>query len=418
MATEILTDAEVRNAQPRAKPYKLNDGGGLYLLVKPKGPRKERGSKLWRFKYRYAERERLLAIGAYPDVTLEAARDERQKAVKLLKAGRDPVHQRRVERLRAVAESANTFEAVARDWMKENRPHWTQRYSEQVAKVLENHVFRALGPVPVRDIEPADIHALVKQVKSRGVRGKAAPTIALLIRQWAVKIFEHAIAERKADRNPARDVAAPKRPAVRHIKKLERREIPVLVERLMASEALPETKIALRLLLYTFVRPGELRGARWTEFDLDHAEWRIPAERMKRRREHVVPLSRQAVALLRELHARTGEGEFLFPHRDRPADEPMGATTMNRTLEYIGYAGAFSAHGFRSTASTLLNEMGFNPDWIERQLAHKERNATRAAYNRAEHLPERRKMLQQWADFIDGLKAGDNVEPLKAKAAA
>lgn len=410
-----LTDTAVRNSKPREKPYKLGDRDGLYLLVQPGG------AKLWRFKYRLDARpdgrkkEHLYAIGQYPEVSLAAAREETKQARELVGKGKHPVRHRRAEHARRAAEASNTFEAVAREWMGKHRAKWTPYYARQVERFMERDVFPKIGALPMREISAAQLLAIVKAVEKRG-----AETVALLIRQWCSAIFRYAVATLRADTDPAAALkGALHRPTVQHRRPLDRKELPKLMEKIEGG-GYRSTQIALRLLLLLFVRPVELRAAAWEEFDLDAAEWRIPAHRMKMRREHIVPLPRQAVWLLRELHKLTGGQKWLFPNQRRPKTH-MSATTLNRALERLGFNGkesiGFSAHGFRATASTLLNEMGYNPDWIERQLAHAPRNKVRASYNQAQYLAERRRMVQEWADFIDGLGSGGKVTTLHRKRA-
>ncbi len=277
-------------------------------------------------------------------------------------------------------------------------------------RTLVADVFPAAGALPIREVTAAQLLEILHKVEKRG-----AEVVALLIRQWCSAIFRYAVATLRADHDPAAALkGAVHRPKVAHHKPLSRTEISALLAKLDGFAGYATTRIALRLLLLTFVRPGELRRAQWAEFNLDDAEWRIPGERMKMREEHIVPLPRQAVALLRELHKLTGNQPWLFPNHRRPK-ESMSPTSLNRALERLGYGGKFSAHGFRATASTLLNELGYDADWIERQLAHAPRNKVRAAYNHAQYLKERRKMVQEWADFVDA-QASAKVIPIRANA--
>lgn len=384
-----LTDAKVRNAKPTLQPAKLTDGGGLYLLIKPTG------TKLWRYRYRIDGRENVYAIGQYPDISLAQARGDRDAARKLVKKGIHPAHTRKTERLRQSVESANTFQAVAKEWIGKRKSGWSSYYLRQVERGLKANIYPYIGAMPIKSVTAAHILDALQRVEARG-----AETVALLLRQWCSAIFRYAVSTLRADGDPAAALkGAISRSKVQHSKPLSLNEIPGMLNALEVSGGYRTTKIALQLLLLTFVRTIELRGARWTEFDLEGAEWRIPADRMKMREQHIVPLSHQAVRLLRELHTLTGGREYLFPNYRRPK-AVMTATTLNRALERMGYAGRFSAHGFRATASTVLNEMGYRSDVIERQLAHKERNKVRASYNQAEYLEERRKMMQVWADLL------------------
>lgn len=392
----MLTDTQIRNARASAKPYKLIDGRGLYLEVRPTG------AKLWRYRYRIAGKENLFALGEYPTLRLSDARDERAAARELVKQGTHPAHQRRTERLTRHAENANTFEAVAREWMEKRGATWSASYAHQVNSFLADNVFPHIGTLPIRSVTAAQLLTILRRVEDRG-----AKSVALLLRQWCSAIFRYGVSTLRADNDPAAALkGAIQRSRTKHARPLSRSEISDLVKALQNYGGEPTTVIALRLLLLTFVRPKELREAPWTEFNLDRAEWRIPGARMKMKEEHIVPLSRQSVKLLRELHAYNGERQFLFPNRRNPSTF-MSATTLNRALERMGFNGGesigFTSHGFRATASTILNEEGVRSDVIERQLAHEERNKSRASYNRAEHLQERRKLMSMWAGIVDAL---------------
>lgn len=389
-----LTDAKIRNAKPGPKPAKLADGGGLYLEVRPTG------AKLWRYRYRIAGKENLFALGEYPSIALAEARAEHAKARALVRQGVHPSHNRQAERLSNQTANANTFEAVAKEWISKKSPRWTAYYSRQVTRFMESDVFPYVGKLPIRSVTSAHLLEIVRRIEARG-----AVTVALLVRQWSSAIFRYAVATLRADGDPAAALkGAIHRPKVEHHKPLSRSEIVSFIGAVDKYGGYRTTVIALRLMLLTFVRTVELRKGEWSEFDLQNAEWRIPAERMKMREPHVVPLSEQAVVLLRELQTYTGGRGLLFPNYRNPK-ECMTATTLNRALERMGFNGkgsiGFSAHGFRATASTLLNEMGYRSDVIERQLAHSERNKVRASYNHAEYMEERRSMMQDWADFLE-----------------
>lgn len=409
-----LTDAKIRNTKPGDKPIKLADGGGLYLEVRPTG------TKLWRYRYRIAGKENVFALGEYVQapsgetgeqaevrraggmLTLAEARARREECRALVKQGIHPAHHRQAMRMELAAQHANTFAAVAREWIAKKKPRWTPYYLRQVERFLEADVFPYIGELPIRNVTAAHLLEIIRHIEARG-----AVTVALLVRQWASAIFRYAVATLRADADPAAALkGAIHRPKVEHRKPLNREQIAAFLKVLERYGGYRTTVIALRLMLLTFVRTVELRAAQWNEIDFERAEWRIPAERMKMREPHIVPLSRQAVELLRELHTYTGRRGFLFPNYRNP-QTCMTATTLNRALERLGFNGkdgiGFSAHGFRATASTLLNEMGFRPDVIERQLAHAERNKVRASYNQAEYLEERRDMMQRWGDFIDSL---------------
>jgi integrase len=410
-----LTDTRIRTAKASKKPYRLTDSAGLCLEVKPNG------SKLWRLRYRIGGKENMFALGEYGDrpgqCTLADARTERDRARKLVKQGIHPAHSRQALKSANIAEGANTFEAVAREWIAKQQGRWSPYYFSQVERVLKRDVYPYIGSLPVRSVTAAHVLAIIKRLEKGAPTKKGAPTVALLVRQWCSAVFRYAVATLRADGDPVVALkGAIQRPKVRHRKPLSRADIAPFLAAVGKYGGYRTTVIALRLLMLTFVRPTELRAAAWTELDLDRAEWRISAERMKMREAHVVPLSLQAVELLGELKTLTGGQRWLFPNHRRPRSY-MTATTLNRALERMGYAGKFSAHGFRATASTMLNEMGYRPDVIERQLAHKERNAVRAAYNQAQYLAERRDMMQAWASCLDSLVQGANVTPIKRATA-
>lgn len=406
-----LTAAKIRNAKANTKPVKLVDGHGLYLEVKPTG------AKLWRYRYRIAGKENLYAVGEYPAMSLAAARAERDRARELVKQGIHPAHHRQAERLASRAAAANTFEAVAREWIGKKKSGWTPYTLRQVERFMAADVFPYIGSLPIRQITAAHLLAILQRVEGRG-----AETVALNLRQWMSAVFRFAVATLRADSDPAAALrGAVHRPKTEHHKPLSREQIAAFVKALDSYGGHRQTVIALRLLLLTFVRTIELRAARWEEFDFERALWTVPAERMKKREPHLVPLSRQTLVLLRELQSVTGGREYLFPNVRRPASYMTG-TTLNRALEYMGLNGPntidVSGHGFRATASTILHELGYRSDLIELQLAHKERNKVKASYNQAQYLTERAALMQQWADLIDEIAAGDSkVMPIKRSVA-
>lgn len=397
-----LTDAKIRNAKPPSKEKRLErlpDGRGLYLAVS------YTGRKFWQYRYKIGGRENVYSFGDYPLISLAAARDELKIARELVKQGIHPGQQRQTDKLVTQAQHANTFESVACEWIEKRKGDWTPYYLRQVERMMTADVFPAIGKLPIRLVTAAHLLSILRRVEERG-----AETVALLIRQWCSAIFCYAVATLRADADPAAALkGAIHRPKVVHCKPLNHDQIKEFLAALDSYAGYRPTVIALRLMLLTFVRTKELRCAVWSEFDLDKAEWRIPAERMKMRELHIVPLSRQAVTLLRELQTITGGRSLLFPNNRKPNDY-MTATTLNRALERMGFAGkggiGFSAHGFRATASTMLNELGYRSEVIERQLAHAERNKVRASYNQAEYMEERRAMMQQWADLTDQM--GEN----------
>lgn len=403
-----LTVAQIDRAKPAEAPYKLRDGKGLYLEVRPTG------AKFWRYRFRLPGEttEKMFTIGEYGSkpgqCSLAAARDARSAARALVKQGVNPTEHRGQIVTTAVAEGKNTFRAVAREWLDDSKPHWSAKYLSQVEAGLDRDILPTLGDRPIRSITSADVLAIIKARKS-------TPTWALLLRQWVGAIFRYAIAHRRADEDPTYAVRGTiKRPAVKHHAPLKLREIPAFLTALRADTGERQTIIAVELLLLTFVRPSELAKAEWREFALDDALWIIPGKRMKMREDHYVPLSSQAVKLLRELHKLTGHRQHLFPNARDPR-KPMDSGSLNRIFSRIGYGDHVSPHSCRSTASTALNEMGYRFDLIERQLAHAERNKSRASYNQAQYMDERRQMMQQWANVISA-KPGAKVIPLKGAA--
>ena len=397
-----LSDTRIRNQKPTEKPCKLTDSGGLYLEVKPTG------AKLWRYRYRIAGKENVFALGDYPGMKLAEARQAREDARKLVKQGIHPAHQRKADRIQREHEGANTFEAIAREWLDHNAERWTLRTKRQRQRMLERDVFPRIGSLPMRQVTPALVLDTLKRIDTR------APSFAVLAKQCIGGIANYAVSTLRGDSDPSAPLKGVlKVRPVKHKTPLKLSEIPAFVKAIDPLPSYFPNKVALHLVLLTLVRSTEALGARWSEFDFDKAEWRIPAERMKKRRPHTVPLSKQAVELLQRLKAVTGNHEFLFPNRNDPR-RPVSIGVLWKAVESMGYAGKFSPHGIRATGSTVLNEMGFRPDVIESQLAHQERSKTRASYNQAEYLQERSEMMQTWADLIDSLVAGGGkVTPFK-----
>lgn len=403
-----LTEIAVRNAKARAKPARLFDAGGLYLEISPSG------GKWWRFKYRFAEKEKRLSLGVYPEVSLKAARAKRDEARRLLAEGIDPSEHRQQGKSALALKAANSFEMVAREWFAKFSENWVDTHSTKIIRRLERDLFPWLGSRPINSITAPELLSALRRIESRGALETSHRAM-----QNCGQVFRYAVATGRAERDPTGDLrgALPPVKEKHHASIRDPKAIGALLRVIDGYEGSLVTKCALRLAPLLFVRPGELRKAEWTEFNLDAGEWRIPAERMKMREQHIVPLSTQAVAVLRELHALTGARRYVFPGA-RSSSRPMSENTVNAGLRRLGYAkDEMTGHGFRSIASTLLNEQGWHRDAIERQLAHAERDNVRAAYNFAEHLPERRKMMQAWADYLDGLKAGADVIPLHGRAA-
>jgi len=399
-----LTDLAVRNAKPSAKTVRLRDERGLYLEVSPKG------GKWWRLRYTFGGKENMVSCGTYPDTTLKEARERRDEARKLIANGIDPSKARQEEKSEAAAE-ALTLEHVAREWYERFKPKWSASHSLDVIQRLEKNVFPSLGAKAIRDITAPELLAVVRLIEGRG-----AVESARRILQMCGQIFRYAIATGQADRDIAADLRGSLPPAreKHHASLTDPKAVAQLLRALDGYEGAFMVRCALQLAPLVFVRPGELRHAEWSEFDFDKAEWRIPGPKMKMKEQHIVPLSRQAVAILLELRPLTGDGQYVFPSV-RTSARAMSENTVLAALRRMGFTkDEMTGHGFRSMASTLLNELGWNRDAIERQLAHAERNSIRAAYNYAEHLPERRKMMQAWADYLDQLKSGAKITPLHA----
>jgi integrase len=389
-----LSDAKVRNAKPKNKPYKLADGEGLFLVIKPSG------SKYWRLRYFIAGKEKLLALGVYPEISLGDARDRRAQARKLLAAGKDPGEAKKEVKRVTALRSANAFETIAREWYEKRTHEWAPRSAKTMLSRLEQHILPKLGERPVTEITPPEVLEMARVVEARGNLETARRVM-----QICGQVFMYAIATGRAERNPVPDLrGALKTPVAKHYSFLVASDLPDYLKKLKTYDGSVQTRLALRLLLLTFVRTQELRGAQWAEIDWDKADWRIPAERMKMNELHIVPLSKQAIAVLRELQRHSANRPYLFPNEHNPATF-MSENTMLYALYRMGYHSRTTAHGFRSTASTILNEHGFRADVIERQLAHCERDSVRAAYNHAQYLPERRKMMEWWADYLDELAA-------------
>lgn len=404
-----LTDTAVRQAKPTDKARKLFDGRGLYLLILPAG------GKYWRLKYRFAGKEKLLALGAYPDVSLKQARERREAARKTLAAGIDPSAERQAAKAAAIAverRERDTFEAVAREWFGKYSPVWVPGHAETIIRRLERDVFPWLGARPVTEVTAVELLGVLRRIEARG-----ALETAHRIKQIMGQVFRYAIATGRASRDPSGDLrgALPPRRGNHYAALTKPAEAAGLLRAIASYQGSFVVRCALRMAPLVFVRPGELRKAEWSEIDFDNALWRIAADRMKMRREHLVPLARQAVDVLRELHPLTGAGRYVFPGRS--AARPMSENAITAALRRMGYErGEMTTHGFRTMASTMLNEMGWPPDAIERQLAHAERDGVRDAYNRAEYLTERRRMMQAWADYLDGLVADGPGKPLRATA--
>jgi len=391
-----LTDTFVKRKQGNGKVQKHSDGGGLFLYITPEG------KKSWRLAYRYLGKQKLLVIGPYPAISLKEARERREAAKKLLVDNIDPSTAKQEAKAVAASAAKNSFEAVMREWAEKQSGKWTPKSKERVIARLEQYILPALGKRPIKSITAPELLAVLRKMESQGF-----VTSAHIARSECGRIFRYAIATGRAERDVAADLrgAISAMPAVQHFAAVtEPKAIGKLLLDLETCSCTFVMHCALRLAPLVFVRAGELTSAEWSEIDLDAAEWRIPAAKMKMRQTHVVPLSRQAVAILRELHAVTGKGRFVFPSRTNPENHMLSGSPV-LALRGMGYSREdMTMHGFRAMASTVLHEKGFNRDWIERQLAHAERNGVRASYNHAEYLAERRKMMQFWSDYLTELK--------------
>lgn len=400
-----LTDTAVRNAKPTDKPRKLADEKGLFLQIHPNG------SKYWRFKYRFGGKEKLLALGVYPDIGLKEAREKRDKARTLLANETDPGAAKQQAKQARKEAAANSFEAMAQLWLETIAPNIKQKSLEKHQKFLDQDVYPSIGSRPVSEITAPDLLAIIKRIDSRG-----ANDIARRVHSMCGRIFRYAVGHGMCQRDPSRDIELAdilgEARTKHHASITNPKEAGALLRAIDGFTGAFTTRCAMRLAPFVFVRPGELRHAEWSEFDLDKGEWRIPASKMKMKEQHIVPLSKQAVAILREIQPLTGAGRFVFPG-ERTTSRPMSENTINGALRRLGYTkDEMTGHGFRSMASTLLHELGYPHAVIERQLAHGERNKVAAAYNYAEYLPDRRKMMQEWADYLDKLKQGADVVPL------
>ncbi len=408
-----LTDASIRSAKPKDKTFRLFDSRGLYLEINPAG------GKWWRWKYRVGGKEKRLSLGVYPDVSLKLAREKRDAARRQLAKGIDPGHARKAEKLAQAG--AESFETIAREWHAKFSPGWVASHGDRILRRLEKDLFPWLGKRSMLEIKAPELLVVLRRIENRGALETAHRAM-----QNCGQVFRYAVATGRAERDPTGDLrgALPSPKKKHHVSIIEPKRIAELLRAIDSYQGYFVTKCALRLAPLVFVRPGELRQAQWSEIDLEKAEWRIPAERMKMREQHIVPLSRQAIEILRELEpltkreipGRPNTPYFVFPSA-HSLNRPMGENAILGALRRMDYTKEeMTGHGFRSMASTLLHEQGWNHQVIERQLAHAERNSVSAAYNFAEHLPERRKMMQAWADYLDGLKAGAEVIPLFKKA--
>lgn len=393
-----LNARQVETAKPKDKPYKMADGGGLYLLVKTNG------SRYWRLKYRIDGKEKLLALGVYPDVSLADARAKRDEARKGIAGGIDPLEVKKEQKVEREAQVKNTFQEIALEWHNMKVKKWSAGYASDILEAFNKDVFPFIGQRPVADIKPLELLNVLKKMEDRGATEKAKK-----VRQRCGEVFRYAIVTGRAEYNPAPDLtSAMQGHESTHYPFLTTEELPAFFKALAGYSGSELMVLAARLLIITGLRTGELRGALWSEIDTKKALWEISAERMKMRRPHIIPLSTQALAIIEQIRAMTGQFPLLFPGRNDPS-KTMSEASINQVFKRIGYTGRVTGHGFRHTMSTVLHEQGYNTAWIETQLAHVDKNAIRGTYNHAQYLDGRREMLQWYADYMNSLENGSNV---------
>lgn len=400
----MLTDAQIKTAKPRSKPYRLGDSGGLFIWISPSG------GKLWRFKYRFDGKEKLMAFGKYPDVPLVEARRRHLESRRLLAAGADPMAKRKADRIAARIASDNSFESVAGMWHDQWKAGKSPRHADVIVRRMKADLFPALGAKPISEIEPMDLVRVAKGIERRG-----ASDLAKRALQTTGQIFRFAIAHGYAKRNPAAEIKPGdilKATKKTNLARIDAKELPQLLRTLEVYQGTHVTRLAVKFMALTFVRTNELIGAQWTEFDFGACRWNIPKERMKMKDPHIVPLAPQAIELLETLRALTGNSKWLFPG-DRNPRRPMSNNTILKALERMGYKGVMTGHGFRGLASTVLHEQGYPHDHIELQLAHAERNAVSGAYNHALYLEPRTKMMEDWANFLEETQRKGKILPFR-----
>lgn len=393
-----LNARQVETAKPKDKPYKLADGGGMYLEVFPNG------TKSWRMKYRIAGKEKRVVFGVYPTITLADARNKRDDAKKLLVNGVDPSAFKKESKLAQIEEVKNTFQQIALEWHNMKVKKWSAGYASDILEAFNKDVFPFIGQRPVADIKPLELLNVLKKMEERGATEKAKK-----VRQRCGEVFRYAIVTGRAEYNPAPDLtSAMQGHESKHYPFLTIEELPSFFKALAGYSGSELVVLAARLMIITGVRTGELRGALWSEIYTDKGLWEISAERMKMRRPHIVPLSVQALEIIEKIRAMTGNFHLMFPGRNDPS-KTMSEASINQVFKRIGYTGRVTGHGFRHTMSTVLHEQGYNTAWIETQLAHLDKNAIRGTYNHAQYLDGRREMLQWYADYMDSLENGGNV---------
>lgn len=393
----MLTRIKIDSVKPTVKRIRLYDGRGLYLEVAPSG------GKWWRLKYRFAKKEKRISLGTYPDVGIKEARELCGDARKQISSGIDPAEQRKAAKALSSENTENSFECIAKEWIRLNARKWSGANADKISRLFERDIFPWIGDRPIKAITAPELLTVLRRIEARNVHETAHRA-----HQNCGRVFRYAVATGRAERDPSRDLTGALAPVVQthHASITDPHQVGRLMTAIKVYSGSLVTRSALRLAALVFLRPGELRKAEWSEINFDKSEWRIPAGRMKMKAPHIVPLSRQAIVILRDLQPLTNrlDRQYVFPS-ERTWRRPMSNNTINAALRSLGYShDQMTGHGFRSTASTLLNELGWNRDAIERQLAHAERDSVRAAYNYAEHLPERRRMMQAWADHLDELR--------------
>lgn len=403
----MLNVLQITGFGPKERAYKKADGGGLSLLIQPDG------GKFWRWRYRYADKEQMLSLGRWPDVSLADARVLREEARAKLRAGVNPAAQRKQIKAQARIAAGNTFRAVAEEWLAIHRATWRVSHLSRVEAQFANDIFPSIGDRPVSDVSPAEVLAIAKRIEKRDALDMARRAL-----QRMTAVFALAVRTLRAETNPARELTGVIRTKkVQHHPALKLDQMPEFLRRLDAVITYPVTKAALELLVYTASRSGEIRGMRWSEIDFSASLWTVPAARMKMDIDHLVPLSSQALAVLERMRPLTSDGELVFPSPSKPK-QPMTANALLMVLRRMGYTtGEITIHGFRATFSTTMNELGHEPDVIERALAHVAADQIRAAYHRAAYLDERRDLLESWANLVDSKRAGaENVIPIRRRA--
>jgi integrase len=401
----MLADTAIRNAKAKDKPYKLADEKGMFLLINPNG------SKYFRLKYRFAGKEKTLALGVYPETGLKAARAKRDEAKKQIAEGRDPSIIRKIKKAGSLE---NTFKAIAEEFLEANSARWSQAHHKHIKECFDRDVYPWLGNRPLKDLSAVEVLTALRRITARGALETAART-----KQFIGQAIRYGIATGRAERDVTQDLrGALPSPNKGHYPAItEPKPLGQLLRDIESYGGNFVVRTALQLQPLIFARPINLAKAEWSEFDLDAAEWRIAADKMKMKDAHIVPLSTQAIVLLRDIYPLTGSGQYVFAsNQGKNGEKHISRESIGAAIRRMGYQGQHTAHGFRTTASTLLHEQGFHSDMIERQLSHAERNQVKSAYNRAQHLPERRKMMQSWSDYLDGLKSGASIIPFKRNA--